>query len=222
MKIEEDIFKGFLINKELAVKYGFKQKNEQLFFTKSFLNEKFLANIVVNLNSGTINGSVIEKDFMEEYNLFRVENVVGEFALKVKQQYTNILLDIRENCFYKTNFVSPQANEVSALILDKFGVTPEFMWEKYPHFGIFRSIKSKKWFALIMNLEANKIDAGLSGEVDVLNVKLDSGVSEAVKVKGVYPCYHMNKKYWVTIILNNTLSNDDVMKFIEQSKNNCE
>ena len=221
MKIEEEIFNGYIFNKQKAISCGFTKINDNFVCEQEFLLGKFIAKIVVN-KSGEVSGSVIEKDFMEEYNLFRVENVVGEFALKVKRQYTNILLDIRENCFYKTNFVSSQANEVSALILDKFGVSPEYMWEKYPHFGIFRCQTSKKWFALIMNLQGEKLDKNLSGEVDVLNVKLDEGVTEAVKVKGVYPCYHMNKKYWVTIILNNTLSNDDVMKYIEASFNNCE
>ena len=71
---------------------------------QEFLLGKFIAKIVVS-KSGEVSGSVIEKDFMEEYNLFRVEQITGEFPLKVKQQYTAVLLNLRNSCFDKTVFL---------------------------------------------------------------------------------------------------------------------
>ena len=220
MKIEDSIFLGYFFNKNKAIEYGFKENSDKFIFNTSFLQDKFLANIEVDVQSNKVYATVFEKEFMEEYTLFRVEGVTGEFPLKVKSEYEKILLNIRDNCFFKENFISTQGNEISALIYKKWGINPEFLWEKYEHFGIFRNQKSKKWFAIIMNIDGNKIDAKYSNQIDVLNVKLNNEVSEAVKVDGIYSCYHMSKKYWVTIVLDNTLSNEEVMKYIELSFKN--
>ena len=221
MKIEKEIFKNLIFNAKKATLFGFKKNKDSFEYSENFLDDKFIAIISVKEDSSEVVGKVIEREFMEEYTLFRVEQVVGEFPLKVRQEYVKILQKIKENCFETKNFISNQANVISDLIYKEYNVKPEFLWQKYPNFGIFRNKTSKKWFALIMNLQGEKLDKALFGEIDVLNVKLDHGVNEAVKVNGVYPCYHMNKKYWVTIVLNGTLPNDEIMQFIEASFNNC-
>ena len=43
-------------------------------------------------------------------------------------------------------------DELNEFIFDKYGVKCEFLWEKYPEFGVFRheskGKKSGKWFCL--------------------------------------------------------------------------
>ena len=51
-----------------------------------------------------------------------------------------------------------------------------------------------------MNLDKSKIIQTETGEVEVLNLKLDNNVSKALKIKGVYSPYHSSKKNWVSII----------------------
>ena len=72
-------------------------------------------------------------------------------------------------------------------------------------------------FAIIMNIDRNKLDFKMSGEVEVLNVKLDDLVDTYLKKEGIYPAYHMSKKSWVSIILDNTLSNKEIMNLIDIS-----
>ena len=38
--------------------------------------------------------------------------------------------------------------------------------------------------------------------------------------KNIYPAYHMNKKNWVSIILDESLSNDEIFNLIDISYNN--
>ncbi|MGP1597592.1 MmcQ/YjbR family DNA-binding protein [Peptoanaerobacter stomatis] len=33
----------------------------------------------------------------------------------------------------------------------------------------------------------------------------------------MYPGYHMNHKHWISVVLNETLSDNEVMKLIENS-----
>lgn len=35
--------------------------------------------------------------------------------------------------------------------------------------------------------------------------------------KGIYPEYHLNKKSWVSIILDDTLTDDEIMSLIDMS-----
>ncbi len=38
-----------------------------------------------------------------------------------------------------------------------------------------------------------------------------------LKQEHIYPGWHMNKKYWITFILDESLPNNETMKLIEES-----
>ena len=110
-----------------------------------------------------------------------------------------------------------QSNRIANLILEKYQVQPEFLWEKDPHFGVFRNIYNQKWFGIIMNVDKSKIMPNLSGEIEILNLKLDDKVGESLKIRGIYPAYHMNKKSWVSIVLDDSLSDEEIMAYVQVS-----
>lgn len=45
-------------------------------------------------------------------------------------------------------------------------------------------------------------------------------IKELIKIDGFYRAYHMNKKSWISIILDNTLDNEIIYSLIDQSYNN--
>ena len=96
------------------------------------------------------------------------------------------------------------------MINQKYNVEPEFLWDKFPGYGVFKNTRSGKWFGIIMNLDRSKIILDKSGEIEILNVKLDDEVEKYLKKKGIYPSYHLSKKSWVTIILDDTLKDDEI------------
>ena len=68
-----------------------------------------------------------------------------------------------------------------------------------------------------MNISIGKISQG-DYEVEIINVKLnEEKIKKLLKQKGFYQAYHMNKKNWISIILDNTLSDDEIMTYIEES-----
>jgi predicted DNA-binding protein (MmcQ/YjbR family) len=68
-----------------------------------------------------------------------------------------------------------------------------------------------------MNVHISKLDKG-SGKIEVLNVKIDENkIPELIKQKGYYEAYHMNKKYWISIILNDTLLDKNIISLIDES-----
>lgn len=216
MSIEEDIFRKRKANKEMLSSYGFKKEGDYYIYSKEFMGHSFQAEIMVD-DYGLVTGKVYDLDTREEYTNFRVENAVGDFANTVKAEYQKILEDIALHCFLREDFLFTQSNRISIRIKERYHVFPEFLWEKFPDYGIFRNKSSSKWFAIIMNLDKSKLLKDEEGLVEVLNVKLDDKVEEYIKRKEIYPAYHSSKKNWVSIILDDTLSDDEVMELISIS-----
>ena len=42
-------------------------------------------------------------------------------------------------------------------------------------------------------------------------------IPELIKKNGFYPAYHMNKKYWITLSLNEVIKDEDIMKYLDES-----
>ena len=61
-----------------------------------------------------------------------------------------------------------------------------------------------------MDIDKNKIEKNKKGEIEIINLKLDEETKEYIKQNGIYEAYHMSKKNWVTIILDDTLKDDDI------------
>ena len=104
------------------------------------------------------------------------------------------------------------------MIFEKFQVKPDFPWKDYDTYGVFRNTNNRKWFALLMDIEKSKLDKTKVGKTDVINIKLDKEeIQSLIKQNGFYPAYHMNKNNWITIVLDDTLPDDTVMKYISES-----
>ena len=216
MNIEEKVFKKEKLNKEKLIPYGFIKEGNTYKYSKKFMNGNFRADIYIDEN-GNVSGKVYDLEMEEEYTNFRVEDAIGEFVNTVKGEYIKILDEVRDKCFEKEYFIYEQSNRITKLIYEKYNVTPEFLWEKFPNDGVFRNKRSKKWFGIIMNIDKSKIISKESGEIEILNVKLDDEVEKYLKQKGIYPSYHLSKKSWVSIILDDTLSDNEIMKLINIS-----
>ena len=62
----------------------------------------------------------------------------------------------------------------------------------------------------------SKFEKGRSGLIEVLNVKSDR-VAELIHQKGIYPAFHMNKKYWLSLPLDGTLSDQHLFDLLDTS-----
>lgn len=218
MSIESEIFKKYIPNNNKLIKYGFKKYNNSFKFSKPFMNNTFRADIVID-DKGQVIGKVIEIELDEEYTNFRIENAIGEFVNTVRDKYIKILQDIANSCFEKEDFIFEQTNRITRLINEKYKVVPEFLWDKFPGYGVFRNTRSNKWFGIIMNIDRSKIISDKSGEIEILNVKLDDNIQNCLGVEGIYPSYHLSKKSWISIILDDTLSDKEIMDLIDISYN---
>jgi predicted DNA-binding protein (MmcQ/YjbR family) len=95
---------------------------------------------------------------------------------------------------------------------------PEHPWPESPTSEVLRHRRNRKWYALITDVARNKV--GLEGDelIDILNVKCDPEIVFALSSQeGFSPAWHMNKKHWLTIILNGKAADDEVYRLLDLS-----
>ncbi|MBR6948816.1 MAG: MmcQ/YjbR family DNA-binding protein [Bacilli bacterium] len=216
MNIENDIFKRYVPIKDKLIEYGFIYNENTYTLKKKLPFDSFY--YVLSICGKDIIGNVYDGFDNIPYNNFRVVNATGEFVNKIKDVYISSLLDIREKCFKEKYFIFDQSNRITDAIINKYDIKPEFLW-KDSNFGVFRNNNSDKWFGLIMNIDYSKIDSTKSGEIEVINIKVNDS-KEYLNVNGIYSAYHMNKKSWISIILDDTLTDSYILDLINISFNN--
>lgn len=215
MNIEKEIIKKSILDKDKLIPFGFIKDKDNYKYITNIMNNKFRVEIIINANNELI-GKIYDIETNEEYTNFRVENL-GSFSNSVKEEYIKILKNFVSNCYISHYFSFNQTNRIVNEIIKKYNVIPEFLWDKYPSYGIFRSKTSNKWFAAILNVDKSKVINNESGEIEIINVKVDDLVNDYLKEKGIAPAYHMSKKSWITIILDDTLKDGKIMELIDIS-----
>ena len=109
-------------------------------------------------------------------------------------------------------------DKVFEYINSNYDVLEEKPWKKYPEFITFKHKSNNKWFALFMNVSYDKLKIEKSGNVEVLNLKNIPEFIGALREKsGIYPAYHMNKEHWITVLLDESISIDEIKELIDIS-----
>lgn len=214
--IEDKVFLRCEADFSKLERYGFVKTAEGFVLTRPFMDGAFVAVVSVR-RDGTVEGDVSDADTGDAYLPLRVETGAGGFAERVRNAYKAVLEDIRDKCFAPKLFAGDQANRIARKIFETYGDEPGFPWGGDDG-GVFRNPETAKWYGLIMNIDASKLDPNLSGTVDVMNLKISADkIPELVKEDGLYPAYHMNKKYWISAALNDTLPDETVMGLVAES-----
>ncbi len=221
MKYKE-LFFSYRVIKDKLLDYGFTCFSDVYTYAKDFMNDEFQALIIID-ERGEIHGKVVEKAFDEEYHQIENESFRGGFVGAVREAYQEILLDIRDKCFKKEIFISDQANRLAMLIKERYDESPDFPFAD-PHiknYGVFRYRGNDKWYGLVMNINKSVfIKDKKDVFVDVINVRIDENKrEEIINYQNIFPSYHMNKQKWISIILDDSLSDEEVMTYIDYSRN---
>ena len=213
LHLEEDIFQKKKVNVSKLISFGFIKKDNQYEYTEYFMNQSFKAII---LYQGKISGKVVDTMTDEEYMPLRVEAYDGEYVNQVRNAYRKILKNIAEQCFDSEYFVSNQANRITQKIYNIYSVTPDFPWKE--EHGVFRHKENKKWFGLVMHVKWNALLNNKDQKgVDIINVKKDVSRETKYQQPGVFPGYHMNHKLWVSVVLDDTLSDEKILDLVQIS-----
>ncbi len=129
-----------------------------------------------------------------------------------------MLQDILDQWYYQSLFMSEQAQNIIEYVRKTYGDELEFLWDKYPRNAIFRHQENKKWYGAMLSVSKRKLGISSDEIVEILDLRNSfEKVEKIVDHKKYYPGWHMNKKYWYTIILDGSISLKDIYKCIDES-----
>lgn len=196
------------MNIDKLKRYGFREENK-VYTLRKKLNNHLI--VVLQLINHDLKEKVIDENTQEEYLLYQV-NHGGAFVQKLQDEINDLKEDIKKNCFNRVNV----KDKVIQYIKEHYQINPEYPWKDTPLFCTFKN--KGKWFGIIMNISYQKLRPEKNGLVDLINVKLPKEIIPTiVDYKNVFPAYHMNKVYWVSILLDEQIEFSKITKFIDQS-----
>ncbi len=104
-------------------------------------------------------------------------------------------------------------------VKNQYQSEPEYLWQRFPNYAIFRHLDNRKWFGIIMDVPGNKLGLDTTAKVDILNVKVADPflLDLLLQEKGYYRVYHQNKGSWISIILDGTVPLEEVCRMIDES-----
>lgn len=127
----------------------------------------------------------------------------------------DVLLTVIDRCYDR----QPQTRRILKWIKETYAVNGEYLWNDHPDDVVFRHPENRRWFAMILSVSRHKLYSEQEGEVEILNLKLSPDrLQECLRHPGYAPAYHMNKKYWCTLLLDDTLSDEEIWQRIEESR----
>ncbi|PJG85607.1 MmcQ/YjbR family DNA-binding protein [Conservatibacter flavescens] len=215
--LTEQLFQKAHMNIQKLLSFGFVSTPQGYEYSRLILAGDFRVDISISTD-GKVESQVFDLMTENEYANIHIKDQQGAFVNQVREAYFSVLKEILTHCFHVDYFHSAQANRLAQSFAKQYDSRPYFPWEKHPNFAVFKHENNQKWYALIMNLDRSKLIPKSKGEVNVLNLKLNSAqIPTYLNEVGIYPAYHMNKKNWISIILDDTLSDEHILQLAEQS-----
>ncbi len=158
----------------------------------------------------------------EEYYPAYAKDAVGPFVGGVKAAAENMASRIAEKCFVTDAFEQPQTKAVIQYADETYGTPVEFLWDDTPDCGVLRNKTNRKWYGTLMRVKNRSLGLNGNGEksTEVINLKAPpSQVAELLGAGKVLKAYHMNKKHWYTLPLNDSLPLSEIYDLIDISYN---
>lgn len=211
---------------------GFTRDKEGLWtYSERFMGGDLTASVTVSPDC-EVRCSVFDTASGEEYIPMDIEAYTGSYVGQAREEYRALLEKIASQCFEDVPFISDQANRISSMISAVFGVAPEFPFtvkgsgkvkEQDKGSAVYRHKDTGKWFALIMTVSSSRIEGyhtetGKDSIINVMNVKIyPDELDKLLEEPGLYRCYHMNKKQWITIALDGSTEDERIMELLKGS-----
>ncbi len=205
-----DVFDEYKIKKESLLDYGFVLKGKDYILEKA-LNDSL--SVRFTFTGSSFKTEVYDKETNELYLPFQVENNPGAYVSVIREEVEKIKKDILMHCFEANTL----RQEVISYVNKTYQVEVSYPFENDTVSGTFKNEKGK-WFGLLMKIPYRSLGVNSSLLVEILNIKLDpERIKTLIDHKHFFPAYHMNKKYWITILLNKNITLEEIKPLIDES-----
>ncbi|MGL4798821.1 MAG: MmcQ/YjbR family DNA-binding protein [Cellulosilyticaceae bacterium] len=212
----DDIIKMKKPMPEKLITYGFEVVGEAYRYDTMIQNGEFKLTIFIK-NDGTIDTNLIEKETDEPYILYKTK-ASGAYINTIRNDIEHILKDIAEKCYEISVFKTRQAQMIIDFCKETYNDELEFLWIKSPDNAVWRRKDSQKWYGVLLTLSGKKIGLETDEVVEIIDLRMNPTEAEMILAqKDYYPGWHMNKKSWYTLVLNESISDNELENRIRQS-----
>lgn len=193
--------------------YGFKNNNNKYTYTADLCDQGMT--LIAELDGNAVNVNIYDVASGEEY-ILHLTDAQGSFVGRVRSEYEAFLLDVSEKCFDGEIFKSPQTKRVISYIRERYGTELEFLWKETPNNGVMRRADTGKWYGVIMTIPRDRLGFDSKELTEVMNLHTDTS-ADIVDGERYFPGWHMNKKYWITVILDDRVSDSELFEMVDRS-----
>lgn len=204
-------------NREKLLRYGFTEGTQGYEYTTSVLNGDLELTVCV-LPDGSVSTRMTDLATGDEYVLYKVASSVGSYVGEVRAACGEILTDISRVCFEPDVYRGEQTARVLAYARETYGDEPEFLWEKLSDSAILRRKDNQKWYAVFMTLSGRKLGLPSDEIAEIIDLRIDpSQMAGTVDHARFFPGWHMNKKSWYTVVLDGSVSTEELFRRMDES-----
>ena len=173
--------------------------------------------VKINLDN-SIFTEIIDTETNEPYVLHLLEMKRSGYSEKVYKAYSEVLERIKKECFEDERFKANYTKEIIEYVKNKYGDELEFLWEKSPKNAVVRRKSTKKWYAAILTLSKRKLNLNSDEIIEVINLhNSPEEIEKLIDNKKYFPAYHMNKKHWISIVLDKNIKLETIKELIDIS-----
>lgn len=195
-----------------AEAYGFQKKEGRYELRAPLAHPEFYVVITIYAQ----HFEIVVKECLDdaEYALFHVESAKGSFVEGIRKDVDDIMEAVISNCF-----LEPIARkELLNYVCQCHGTALQQPWERYKEYFTVKTKNKKKWYAVFMRVPFKSLGIEKEGMTDIVNVKgLPEQIAERIDLAHYFPAYHMNKKHWLSVLLDAAVDIEEVKKLLDDS-----
>lgn len=153
----------------------------------------------------------------DEYILYKTD-AAGTFVGEVRSAVAAVLQSISDQCYEAAIFKAEQSVALIAYVREKYGDELEYLWEKFPDNAVWRRKDSSKWYGALLTVSRRKLGIQSDEAAEIIDLRCEPGeLEKLIDNERYYPGWHMNKKHWYTIILDGTVSLNEICRRLDES-----
>ncbi len=192
------------------LKYGFIKQSKSYVYTQPLHQEEYQCQIQVFDHEITVD--VYDTYDHEQFLPFYVKHSQSAYVAEMKAEIDQLITDILSVCFVKCDI----KQQLISFAQDMYHTIPVYPWENLSHCVL--KTAEQKWYAIFMNIPYKTLGVNKQGNIDIVNVKASPKlIEQLIDYDRYFPAYHMNKKYWLTIVLDKETDFEKTTKLLKQS-----
>ena len=108
--------------------------------------------------------------------------------------------------------------EVFSYSRKAYRIEPDYPFREDFDSAVLRHRDTRKWFALVMHVQADKLGYEGEEQIDILTMKSEPMLIDSLVLRpGFHRAYHMNKTKWFSVELKDTVSAKEIKSLMDLS-----